>query len=152
MSKKSIIVDLDGTLANIEHRVKYIEQAPKNWEAFHATMEKDQVVSHICYLVLLYARVGHPIVYITGRNGTPENIKKTIDWINAIPELGTIPYTLHMRKPRDWRADTIVKLELAKKNNLTADKVELCLDDRSTVVDMWRANGYMCLQVAEGNF
>ena len=32
------------------------------------------------------------------------------------------------------------------------DNVDMVFDDRQQVVDMWRANGLTCFQVAEGNF
>lgn len=32
---KAIIVDLDGTLANCEHRRHFLETKPKDWKSFH---------------------------------------------------------------------------------------------------------------------
>lgn len=149
---KNIIVDLDGTLANIEHRVKYVSTSNKNWEAFHAAIPKDTVYPHIYNLVMMYFEKDYNVTFLTGRNATIANLAATKKWLDNCGDIGKYPYTLLMRKSQDWRPDTVVKLELAKKHKLTPDNVELCLDDRNAVVAMWRANGYKCLQVADGNF
>ncbi len=31
MKEKAIIVDLDGTLCNIDHRLKYVQKEDKEW-------------------------------------------------------------------------------------------------------------------------
>ena len=31
---KAVIFDIDGTLADSKHRLKYIEQQPKQWDRF----------------------------------------------------------------------------------------------------------------------
>jgi hypothetical protein len=56
-----------------------------------------------------------------------------------------------MRKDGDFRADYIVKQEILDAH-IPKDRVLFVLDDRQQVVDMWRRNGLMCFQVAEGNF
>jgi len=52
-----------------------------------------------------------------------------------------------MRKADDRRPDTEVKLEMVRELGLTPDDVLCVLDDRQCVVDMWRENGFRCLQV-----
>ena len=63
---------------------------------------------------------------------------------------------LLLRSNNDFRPDTIVKKELLDKyladNGYTKDDVAFILEDRSSVVKMWRENGYTCLQVADGDF
>ena len=61
-----------------------------------------------------------------------------------------------MRKDGDFRSGTVVKKELLDNylsdNGYTKDDVAFILEDRSSVVKMWRDAGYTCLQVAEGDF
>ena len=52
-----------------------------------------------------------------------------------------------MRGRHDFRPDTEVKLEMVQDLGFTPDDVLCIFDDRQSVVDMWRANGYRCLQV-----
>ena len=35
---KVIVFDIDGTLANIEHRRAFVATKPKNWKAFTAAL------------------------------------------------------------------------------------------------------------------
>src|SRR5687768_17058828 len=37
-----VIVDIDGTLAEISHRRHYVASKPKNWKAFNASMHLDE--------------------------------------------------------------------------------------------------------------
>tara|TARA_R100000152_G_C6778259_1_gene208785 strand:- start:1020 stop:1460 length:441 start_codon:yes stop_codon:yes gene_type:complete len=54
---------------------------------------------------------------------------------------------LFMRSEGDRRDDVTVKREMFKKIGLTPDNVVAVLDDRQGVVDMWREEGFLCLQV-----
>jgi hypothetical protein len=38
-----IVFDIDGTLANIEHRLHHVRSKPKNWPAFDAGIPNDKV-------------------------------------------------------------------------------------------------------------
>jgi hypothetical protein len=56
-----------------------------------------------------------------------------------------------MRKAGDYRQDAIVKAEWLEA--LPEDqRPVLAFDDRQQVVDMWRAHGVRCCQVAPGDF
>jgi hypothetical protein len=35
------VIDIDGVLADVRHRLKYLEQRPKNWGAFFRAAPKD---------------------------------------------------------------------------------------------------------------
>ena len=52
----------------------------------------------------------------------------------------------------DRRADDIVKGELLARMRADHFKPGLAIDDRRRVVDMWRSEGIVCAQVAEGDF
>jgi hypothetical protein len=57
-----------------------------------------------------------------------------------------------MRDDNDRRADDIVKRELLGRMRADRFNPQLAIDDRRRVVDMWRSEGLVCAQVAEGNF
>jgi hypothetical protein len=57
-----------------------------------------------------------------------------------------------MRSDKDRRADDIVKRELLARMRADQFNPALAIDDRRRVVDMWRAEGLVCAQVAEGDF
>jgi len=135
----SIIVDLDGTLA---HR------CDRQWFDY-SKVDQDEMDITVEGIMRAYAYKGYTILIVSGREGTAECKSKTLSWLDK----HEIPYAeLMMRKEGDYRRDSIVKKEIY--DNFIKDKfdVEFVLDDRSSVVTMWREIGLKCLQVAEGNF
>jgi hydroxymethylpyrimidine pyrophosphatase-like HAD family hydrolase len=42
-----ICFDIDGTLANIEHRLDYVRSKPKNWKAFDSGIPNDVVFKRL---------------------------------------------------------------------------------------------------------
>ena len=59
---------------------------------------------------------------------------------------------LYMRGDKDRRGDDIVKRELLAGIRSDGFDPKLAIDDRRRVVDMWRSEGLVCAQVAEGEF
>ncbi|HYI06303.1 MAG TPA: hypothetical protein VD858_15525 [Reyranella sp.] len=58
----------------------------------------------------------------------------------------------HTRGRGHRRADVIVKRERLARMRADGFSPELAIDDRRRVVDMWRSEGLVCAQVAEGEF
>ena len=58
---------------------------------------------------------------------------------------------LFMRMAGDKRPDYVVKKDILD-NFIKISDVWFVLDDRKSVVDMWRKAGLRCLQVQEGDF
>ena len=143
--KACYLVDIDGTVADISHRVFHIKKQPKDWDSFFDAAVNDRAIEH---MRILLKSLTLPLIYVSGR---PEKYKiPTLNWL----DLANFPmgYDIYMRPDGDRRDDDIVKFELLQK--LKADGWEpiMAFDDRTRVVKMWRANGIPCLQVAEGDF
>lgn len=142
MSKNNVIVDLDGTLANLDHRLPHIKSSPKNWDAFHKECVNDTPIEATIVLVRLLMKAGYWIHILSGRNDLV--MAETLEWL----ERHDVPYdTLTMREQRDRRDDVEVKKEMVAKLGLTPETTLLVLDDRQRVVDMWRKMGFACHQV-----
>lgn len=144
-----VVCDIDGTVANLDHRLHYVRGEKKNWRAFLAECDKDEPINDIYYMAESYADVtGGHLIFCSGRG--QEYLDKTSKWLddNRMDHDG-----LYMRQVRDYRPDYIVKEQILDFEILTRYKnISAVFDDRSTVVDMWRRRGLRCLQVAEGNF
>lgn len=144
-----IIFDLDGTIADCEHRRPLV--VAKQWREFYAACGADKPVKGIVQLMHATRAVGHTNVVLSGRSDEVRNT--TEDWMedNEIPL-----HFLVMRKEGDYTPDDILKLAMLNTfladRNLTSADVLFIVDDRKKVVDMWRREGYLCLQCAEGNF
>lgn len=143
-----IIFDLDGTLANLDHRLSYVKHKPKNWKAFFAGVADDKPIDIIVRLFKQLDSTGkNRLIICSGRSASCR--VETEFWLAE----HDINYTaLYMRDEGDFRADDIIKKELL--DEIRADGFEpvLVFDDRQRVVDMWRENGLTCCQVAKGDF
>lgn len=84
---------------------------------------------------------------LTGRKRSYE--KETLEWLRK----NEISYDeLYFRDADDFRKDDIVKREIYEKYIHNKYKVLFVVDDRVSVVKMWRSIGLTCLQSDEGNF
>lgn len=145
--KSSIIVDIDGTLSNSSHRQHFMETTPKDWKSFYKDMFADRP-NDWCRLILKNMKRRFWIVLVSGRPSEYREI--TLQWLvkNDIPF-----HELHMRGDGDFRPDYVIKKEILDKQiKPFHHDILFCIDDRKQVVDMWRKEGLVCLQCAEGNF
>ena len=143
-----IVFDIDGTVANIEHRLDYVRCKPKNWKAFEAGIPNDKVVPQLYEIYhSLVADFNNDIVFASGRNETTR--ANTEKWLkdNNFP----LYRKLYMRKENDFRSDNIVKKEIL--DEIIKDygkKPDMVFDDRPGVVQMWRDNGVFVFNVYQG--
>lgn len=142
-----IICDIDGTLADIEHRRHYVTSKPKNWPAFQSLAHKDVPFEPIAVLVRSLATLAHRIILCSGR-GEQERVT-TEAWLAK----HQITHSkLYMRAEKDYRADDVIKEELLDRMLADGFRPQIVFDDRARCVALWRRRGIICAQVAEGNF
>lgn len=141
---KTIICDLDGTLANIDHRLHYLEA--KDWDGFFGAVKDDKPNGWCVDLLIAMMTQGHEIVFVTGRNDVCR--KDTLNWLMDL-ELGV--FSLHMRSADDRQPDYVVKENIYNKYLKNKD-ILFILEDRKQVTDMWRKKGFVVLQCDEGEF
>jgi phosphoglycolate phosphatase-like HAD superfamily hydrolase len=142
------IFDIDGTLADISHRLHFIQKEPKDWRGFFAACPKDEPIRPVIEIAKALA-LHHTIIMITGRSDEIE--EQTSLWLN---EHYIFIGDLLMRKAGDHREDSIVKAELLDRllRERPGANIAGVFEDRKQVVDMYRAKGLRVFQVAEGNF
>ncbi|BCU90071.1 hypothetical protein YP72344_15660 [Yersinia pseudotuberculosis] len=146
--KNAIIFDLDGTLANIDRRRLILNQKPKNWDLFFEDMINDEPNRPIVELYnALSLTKKYSMLIVSGR---PEKyINETQFWLYK----NNIEFDkLYMRADKDRRDDSLIKQDILNSILSNGFKIILSVDDRSSVVAMWRKNGITCLQCADGNF
>lgn len=149
---KNVIFDLDGTLADITHRLHHIKKlpnTPKDWHNFFEDCHDDKPISAVIEVLNAHVKADHNIWIVSGRSDQVE--QKTIAWIDAHTNL--FSYNLIMRKSGDYRPDHDLKRQWLLEGRLPPKNEILCVyDDRKRVVDMWRSEGLTCFQVADGEF
>lgn len=139
--RKIVLVDMDGTLSDVSHRIHHI-RGKKNWKQFFRLMDQDPPVAAVVDWVRNLAE-DHEIVIVTGR---PDDFRRnTEDWLKRY----AVPYSrLLMRRSGDHRPDHVVKKELLER--VDKHNVAFVIDDRPTVCDMWRGCGLKVYQVRVG--
>lgn len=142
-----ILVDIDGTIADCTHRLHHIQKRPKDWDAFFAATADDRPIMPVVAMVACLRVRPNTVVFCSGR---PERTRDmTIAWLRR-HGLPTVP--LYMRADDDRRDDQILKRELLARIRADGFDPVLAIEDRKRVVDMWRSEGLICAQVAEGDF
>lgn len=145
--KKLVLVDMDGTLADCEHRRHYVTSKPKNWMGFYRCCIADPPVPIVHRWVQGIAKDPEFVICIV--SGRPMDMcgEQTASWL----DLHSVQYAhLFMRNGGDHRQDFLVKQEIL--DRLPKEQIAFVIDDRDQVVEMWRRNGLRVIQVAEGNF
>jgi len=138
---KYVIFDIDGTLSDCSHRIQFAKN--KDWNSFFAGIEKDKVNENTKQLIdLTYP--DYPVVLVTGR---PEKYREVTEkWLK---DNGIRHDALYMRKDNDRRSDTITKQEILDLY-LDKTKIEMAVDDRPSILRIWRSNGLKTIDVGDG--
>jgi len=133
------VVDLDGVLADVRHRLNHLERRPKEWDAFFDAAVADPVLPEGRAVVDRLVAEGHDLVYLTGR---PERLRaETEEWLSAH---GLPPARLLMRTPGDRRPARLTKVGVLRR--LAAQQtVAVMVDDDVAVVEAVRAAGFTVL-------
>lgn len=141
-----VVFDLDGTLTDAGHREHFVQRpkGQKDWESFHANGKDDPPKLAIVTTYLALTSAGHRIDIWTGRDEAYR--AQTELWLG---DHGISGATLRMRPTNDHTEDFKMK---AGWYDAEDNKPELVFEDRRRVVDMWRAKGVTCCQVAPGDF
>lgn len=140
-----ILCDIDGTVANLEHRRHWVLNKPKNWRAFNANIHLDTPISHVISVIQALDCLGHTIIFCSGRENVFREV--TEKWI---AKHVIRPKHLYMRPEKDYRPDNIVKYELLQKIREDGFNPTMVFDDRKQVVDMWIENGIHVFDVSQG--
>ena len=134
------VIDIDGVIADVRHRLHFLESKPKDWDSFFAAMAGDALLPEGRAVVERLA-VDHELVYLTGR---PQNTRGlTQAWLE---EHGLPRARLIMRSARDRRPARQTKPALLR--DLTADghRVGVVVDDDPQVCDALERAGWPVLR------
>lgn len=154
-----VVFDIDGTLADVEHRMHYImpnppvdpdtgRKVPRRFDMFHKSCVYDTPIQPV---VDIYLRmVADPNVKVVLLTGRPMSARyDTEQWFIRH---GLTGYNALYTKPagHDMMADKESK-------RLAADQIErefgepitMVFEDRDRVVQMWKARGTFVFNVAQ---
>lgn len=141
MRKQTVIVDLDGTVST---------KGDRGWYEY-SKVSGDSPIENVIALVRMMHSNGVTIVFCTGRDDSC--MKQSVEWIRKHVFMSDLaPVEIYMRASGDRRPDFVVKKEIYTNRIEPRHNVWFVLDDRNSVVKMWRDLGLTCLQVAEGDY
>ena len=146
-NKQTIIFDVDGTIADVEHRRQFVN-GNNDWDSFRKETVNDTPVQWVCDIAKRFIAQGDEVAFFSARNESERDIteKQISDWI------GDGHKGVFLRPDDDFTPDDVFKSELADKFIDMGGKIDLIFDDRQKVVDMWRDKGFTVVQVADGDF
>ncbi|GAA3255323.1 hypothetical protein GCM10010532_104660 [Dactylosporangium siamense] len=129
------VFDIDGVVADVRHRLKYLDKRPKDWARFFAAADRDPVLPEGVELALRNA-AEHVLVWVTGR---PEHLRPATDaWLRraGLPaELLFMRPSTDRRPAKDFKAGLLSRL--ARESSIA-----IVVDDDPEVVTKLRKLGH----------
>lgn len=147
MMMRCVIFDIDGTLSDPTHRLHHVTGDNRDWDAFFAAVGDDPVHEPIVDLLRIITNANEGVILCSGR---PEAYRITTkNWLRNVCIFYYL--NLYMRADGDHRADHIVKAGMLARMREDGYEPWLVIDDRPSVVEMWREAGLTCLQCRDWN-
>lgn len=159
-----IVFDLDGTLADITHRRHFVEgksrSRDRDYKLFQLACVDDKPIAPVIGLfkMLHHQAAAHLEIW----SGRADFVRwDTVLWLNMHVFSGVYSWNnpeshdyvkLRMRPTGDTRPDAALKEAWLDEEIAAGRSVELAIDDRQRLVDMWRRRGIVCLQAAKGDY
>lgn len=143
-----VIYDIDGSIAKMNNR------GPFEFDKCDTDLPIIPVIQQLeIYLQSKKPKpgpnVGSNVIFISGREDSCRD--KTLAWLQKHIQMDEYQYMLFMRKTGDKRKDTIVKQEIFEEHIKDKYYVEYVIDDRPSVIRMWKELGLFVFNVGDGN-
>ena len=132
--KNIILCDIDGTVANNDHRQHFLE-GKKDWDGFFDALDKDGPIYPIINKIVKEQQYGKDIIFLTGR---PERYRNTTHtWLK---EYFNFEIKMLMRKDNDQRDKLIIKREIFE-INFDIREIFLIFENDKDLISMWKKIG-----------
>jgi hypothetical protein len=129
------VIDLDGVVADVRHRLHHVKTRPKDWSSFFAAAPDDALLEEGARVAHALAEV-HDVAYLSGR---PERCRSdTVAWLrrHGLPE-----GPLHLRPGNDRRPGRFYKIDVQRRLG-AHQPIAVLVDDDPLVCDAAREAGY----------
>lgn len=173
-----VIFDIDGTLADATHRLHFIKDMSfwkpggitrdlkPDWESFLApeAVAKDAIIEPIWKVMRGLLNGGARVLFITGRS---ESLRQTTqDWLTSkdcpvrahtgwmltAANMHKSDLPIYMRPHGSRRPSHETKEQGLFQARMDGFDPKLVFEDRADDTEMWRRNGLICCQVADGDY
>ncbi len=138
--QKLVLCDIDGTIANNDHRQNLLKEF-NDWDKFFSLLKDDEPIHVIIERVKQEVESSNHIVFLTGR---PEKYREmTNDWLSKYFEDG---FSLLMRKDDDLRNKIIVKEEIFH-GNFQKTQIKACFENDPQLIELWQRLGLNVIDI-----
>ena len=129
------VVDIDGVLADVRHRLKHLDKRPKDWGSFFREAAKDPPLAEGLDAAKRLADV-YEVVYLSGR---PEHLRADTErWFRR----HDLPAgELHLRPRTDFRPAREFKVAMLRRFQERAP-IAVLVDDDQSVLEAAREAGF----------
>lgn len=139
----AVILDLDGTYADVEPYRHYVRASPPDYDAFHAvSCALAEPIAQTVGIVVEARAAGHVIVVMSGRNA--KWLEPSREWLRR-PRPGFpagLPFDeLHLDPPGPHVPDAEAKARMWDLHIASRYDVVLAVDDRPGIAAVWAAKG-----------
>ena len=141
--------DLDGVLANADHRQHLLDPQPgqrRDWQAFFARAGDDALIAEVASLTVLLDDSLHRVL-LTARPTTIQAL--TVDWLGRHSIRWDL---LVMRRDLDFSPSPDAKRSAVEDLRAHGFDLLLAFDDDRRNVDMFHAEGIPCIYIHSGYY
>lgn len=136
MKPDAVIIDMDGTLADVSSIRHHVRQHPKDFDAFHAASVDVPTNINAVLIARAAHRRGVDVLIVTARR---ERWRHHTAWFLALH--GIPSDALIMRGDKDGRSDVEVKRDMLNSIIRKAWTPVLAVDDNPSVIALWESEG-----------
>ena len=143
----AVIFDMDGVLANGDHRQHLLnKRGKKDWKGFFARAGDDALIEEVARLTKLLDR-DLSVVLLTARPTTIQDL--TVEWLERFDIRWDL---LVMRRDGDFSPSPDAKRHALEQLRERGFGVLLAFDDDRRNVDMFHSEGVPCLYIHSGYY
>lgn len=151
-----VCFDLDGTLADVNHRLHYIRPNPpidpvtgkkvkRRFDLFHAACVDDGLIEPVAYFYRMFvADPNTTVVVLSGRDNA--TMYQTVNWFeeNLLPQ----PDELILKQGDQYTPDVEQKrIQAERLEKKYGRPIDMVFEDRDRVVAMWKERGTFVFNV-----
>jgi hypothetical protein len=139
----TVLVDLDGTLADTAHRAHLLNKKPRDWSAYSKACGDDSPIDAVISAVKGLHEEDWRVVIVTGR--TQDSMAETEHWL----KYHGVPFdNIFMRPSGDTRKNPDFKRSVAEKLLKDGFTIGLAIEDHPGVAAVYAELGIPTLVVA----
>jgi len=139
-NQKLVLCDIDGTVANNNHRQNLLKEF-KDWDKFFSQLKHDEPIEMVIEAVKQQVESNNLLIFLTGR---PEKYREmTQDWLSEYFDEG---FSLLMRKDGDLRNKIEIKEEIFYESFERA-QIKVCFENDCELIKLWKKLGLNVIDV-----